>query len=139
MKALSIRQPWAWAIVRAGKRVENRTWPTPHRGPLLLHAAAGLGRDEYERAAAVIRDLAPAARLPAFGALERGGIVGRCHLVDCVRASPSPWFCGPVGLVLAEVEALPFTPLRGQLGLFEVDERRLAAPPGADGRQGALL
>lgn len=26
--ALSIRQPWAWAIVYAGKDIENRTWPT---------------------------------------------------------------------------------------------------------------
>lgn len=34
VKALSVRQPWAWAIVHAGKDVENRNWPTPHRGRL---------------------------------------------------------------------------------------------------------
>jgi len=39
MKAISLWQPWAWAILHAGKDVENRTWPTHHRGPLLLHVA----------------------------------------------------------------------------------------------------
>ena len=28
MKALSIRPPWAWAILHAAKDVENRTWKT---------------------------------------------------------------------------------------------------------------
>jgi hypothetical protein len=27
MKALSVRQPWAWAIIYALKNVENRGWP----------------------------------------------------------------------------------------------------------------
>lgn len=27
---LTIRQPWAWAIVSGGKDVENRTWATAH-------------------------------------------------------------------------------------------------------------
>jgi len=39
MKILSIRQPWAALIVSGAKDVENRTWPTRYRGPLLVHAA----------------------------------------------------------------------------------------------------
>ena len=38
MRVISIQQPWAWAIVHGPKRVENRTWGTPYRGPLLIHA-----------------------------------------------------------------------------------------------------
>ncbi len=38
MRALTIRQPWAWAITCGLKRVENRTWSTNYRGPLLIHA-----------------------------------------------------------------------------------------------------
>jgi hypothetical protein len=38
-KALSIHQPWASLIVAGTKRVENRSWWTPHRGPLLIHAS----------------------------------------------------------------------------------------------------
>ena len=30
MKAISIHQPWAWAIFHAGKNFENRTWTTNH-------------------------------------------------------------------------------------------------------------
>ena len=40
MKALSVRQPWAHLIVTGIKRVENRFWETPYRGPLLIHAAS---------------------------------------------------------------------------------------------------
>ncbi len=43
MKAITIKQPWAWAITRrattyAGKDIENRTWTTPYRGLLAIHA-----------------------------------------------------------------------------------------------------
>ena len=31
MKAISIRQPWAWLVVNGHKDVENRTWRTKHR------------------------------------------------------------------------------------------------------------
>jgi hypothetical protein len=37
-KALSIRQPWAHLIVAGIKQIENRTWTTRYRGPLLIHA-----------------------------------------------------------------------------------------------------
>lgn len=29
MYAISVRQPWAWAVFAAGKDVENRSWPVP--------------------------------------------------------------------------------------------------------------
>ena len=45
MKALSVRQPWAWAIIHAGKDVENRTWGTRYHGPLLIHASKNYDRD----------------------------------------------------------------------------------------------
>lgn len=47
---LSIRQPWAWAILHAGKDIENRDWATRFRGPFLVHAGKGCTRDEYEDA-----------------------------------------------------------------------------------------
>jgi hypothetical protein len=45
MKALSIRQPWAWAIAHGGKDVENRTWGGGYRGPLAIHAGARWDED----------------------------------------------------------------------------------------------
>ena len=46
MKALSIRQPWAAAIVQLGKNIENRTWATRFRGPILIHAAKTISRQD---------------------------------------------------------------------------------------------
>lgn len=45
MKALSVRQPWAWAVARGRKDVENRSWTTAHRGALLLHASMRVDLD----------------------------------------------------------------------------------------------
>ncbi|NYT68747.1 ASCH domain-containing protein [Pusillimonas noertemannii] len=117
MKALSIRQPWAWLIVHGHKPIENRSWRTTYRGPLLIHAAQGMTRAEYEDA----RDLAEqlGITIPAFDALERGGIVGQATVTGCVDDSESPWFFGKYGFELADAKPLPFTPMRGRLSIFE--------------------
>lgn len=118
MKALSVRQPWAWAIVHAGKDVENRTWGTRYRGPLLIHASTN-----YDRAGkAWIRDELGIEVPPD---LPRGGIIGRVQLVGCTQASDSPWFQGPNGLLLRDPEAVPFLACPGKLGLFEAPDQAL--------------
>ena len=40
MRALTVRQPWAWAIIHGGKDVENRTrnLTGSYRGPVAIHA-----------------------------------------------------------------------------------------------------
>jgi hypothetical protein len=126
VKALSIRQPWAWAIIHAGKDVENRTWSTSYRGPVLIHAAKGMTRGEYEDCLATLHHISrthpfPAGlTLPAFEELERGGIVGKARITHCIGSSPSPWFFDRYGFVLADAQPLPFTPLKGALGFFDV-------------------
>ncbi len=129
MKALSIRQPWAWAILNAGKRIENRSWAASFRGPFLIHAAQGCTLMEYEEA----RRWGPMVphTLPRWKGLVRGGIVGRARIVDCVTESDSPWFVGPFGFVLEDVEPLPFALFKGSLGFFEVPDEVWR---GAEGR-----
>ena len=125
MVALSIRQPWAWLILNAGKNIENRSWTTRFRGRFIVHAAKGMTRDEYEAACDPLwAKGGPVIAVPAFADLERGGIVGSVELVDCVTDSDSPWFCGPFGFVLRDPQPLPFRPLRGALGFFEVRDDR---------------
>jgi len=46
MKALSIRQPSAHLILEGLKKIEYRSWPTDHRGPLLIHT--GRRKDPLE-------------------------------------------------------------------------------------------
>jgi hypothetical protein len=128
MIALSIRQPWASLILLAGKNVENRSWPTYTRGPILIHAAKSMTKKEYTEAMdfACSINHAPMMSLMfrsgglAFDNLPRGGIIGSVNLVDCVRRSKSPWFQGPYGFVLCNPKPLPFVPFKGQLGFFDV-------------------
>jgi hypothetical protein len=43
------------------------------------------------------------------------------EIITCVRTSESRWFFGPYGFVIHHASPLPFRPLNGQLGFFEVD------------------
>ena len=120
MLALSIRQPWASLILKAGKDIENRCWSTKVRGRILIHASKGCTRDELVDAF----DFAEAACGTRYSAdlktIARGGIVGSVELVDCVRDSDSPWFVGDYGFVLRDPRPLPFVPFKGRLGFFDV-------------------
>src|SRR5580704_6431023 len=121
MKALSIRQPWAWLILHAGKDIENRNWQRRNpalrfRGTCLIHA--GIARQPIsDELRAWIRQTS-GVDLPRSDELPRGGIVGQVDVIDVVRASPSAWFEGPCGLLLSNPEPLPFSPCRGKLGFF---------------------
>lgn len=115
MKALSIRQPWAWLIVNGYKDIENRDWATRFRGHVLIHAGKTIDREGYED----IGDYYPDVPLPPIETLERGGIVGQCEIIDCVPRSESKWFFGPFGFVIHNAKPLPFRPLPGKLGFFE--------------------
>lgn len=121
--ALSIRQPWAWAIVVAGKNVENRDWKASNpglkfRGRVCIHASGGMTRAEYGEARRFIWSLG-ISQVPMLEDLERGGIVGVTTIVDVVSDLDSPWFFGPCGLVLQDTQAVEFIPTKGALGFFE--------------------
>lgn len=138
LPALSIRQPWAWYIVRPDltdpikraaaiasdemKPVENRDWsdryaPIHFRGQFLIHASKGMTRDEYVDANMLASGLGHAFS-PAFEGLQRGGIVGVATVTDVVSQHESGWFGGPVALVLTDVWPLAFVACRGSLGFF---------------------
>lgn len=121
MLCLSVRQPWAWAIIHGGKDVENRDWPTKVRGRVLIHAGKGIGLDEYSLAAAVVAGRT-GVTVPPRAELTLGAILGSVEIVDCVESSDSPWFFGDYGFVLRDPRPLA-TPLpwRGSLGFFNVD------------------
>ena len=106
MKALSIRQPWAHRILREGKDIENRDWPTRYRGPVLIHAGIKIDCDHDE-----VREKD----------MPMGGIVGWCEITDCVKDSRSEWFFGQYGFVLANPHPLPLIRCRGMLGFFSPD------------------
>lgn len=113
MKALSIRQPWAWLIANGLKPVENRGWYTAFRGPFLIHASKTI---DYDGVTWVRRAIA--IELPSSFAL--GGIVGKAVLTGCVEELESIWFFGPQGFLIAEPKPLPLIECPGRLGFFDV-------------------
>lgn len=89
MKALSLWQPWASAVALGAKRVETRCWSTRYRGPLLIHAAARINKNEliyydccWNWCGALDRTIR-SDRAPLWEALPFGAIVATCDLVDC--------------------------------------------------------
>lgn len=148
MRVLTVRQPWAAAIIYSGKDVENRVRNVAgtYRGPVAIHA--GLARD----ASAIFPADVP---LPVDvygtdGGLVRSAIIGVVDLTDVHSASVihgcgwlrhdcpehgtcrehcSKWAMGPTQdgwfqhLVLANprplAEPIPF---KGALGLRTLDD-----------------
>jgi hypothetical protein len=123
MRALSVRQPWAWLIVNGHKDIENRVWSTRYTGPLVIHASQGMTNREYDDVLDFLEERHPLIKgieLPDRKVIERGGIVGITHCNGSVDVSSSPWFFGPYGFVLSQARPLPFIPFKGMLGFFDV-------------------
>ena len=152
MRILTVRQPWAWAIIHGGKDVENRVRNIAgdYRGPVAIHA--GLSPNPGPWWAAID---------PPFGSTPHddhenwGAIIGVVDLVDVHSASViggcgwmdhhcpehpngcrrhcSPWAMGPkpdgwyLHLELANprplAEPIPF---KGALGLRNLDDATIA-------------
>lgn len=150
MKYLSIRQPWAHLILnsqsytvtrtrqtaglfipdeseeQSHKDVENRSWKTEYRGPLLIHASKKIEKMDAVHVHNAHRGTRLAGGYPTEP-LQTGGIIGVAWLAGCADHSiSSPWFDGEgYGWLLWHAEPLPFTPLKGGLGLRDLSAKDL--------------
>lgn len=123
MKTLTVCQPWAWALIHGPKRIENRSWPTRYRGPLLIHAGKTRNRLGDEE------DSLP--DLPPYRLLEFGALIGVVELVDCVPVElvvGEPFAEGPWCWLLRNPRAIDPMPMLGKLGLWVVPDEILHAP-----------
>lgn len=81
--ALSLWQPWASLIAIGAKKIETRSWYTPYRGKLYIHAAKTKKHDQMRdlplSLAATMKDALGSAPLPY------GAIVAVCDLAACRR------------------------------------------------------
>lgn len=129
MKALTIKQPYAWAIFN-GKNVENRSQAWKYRGPLAIHSGITYSRPGHDEIMEILGFC-----LTSSGVLKGelpnsagGAILGVVDLVDIHTGWEG--CCPPWGhrgsrahLVLENPRSLlEPTPCRGQLGLWTPPE-----------------
>lgn len=124
LKAITIKQPWAWAIVAGYKDVDNRSRRTNYRGQLLIHAGLELDPKGFE----LLWEMGLYKMLPFE--LPQGGLIGIVDVVDCTKGYDSDWaFPGSWHWILRRPrEFRGMLPCRGHLGLFqpEVSARSIA-------------
>ena len=114
MKAISVRQPWAWLIVGGHKNIENRSRNTKFRGRVLIHASQTMTDNDILSALDICEE--QGVQLP--DEVATGAIVGMATIVDVVTQSTSPWFAGEYGYVLSSPVALPPIQCKGALGFW---------------------
>jgi hypothetical protein len=122
MLALSIKQPWAYAILELGKDIENRKWKLPNRYRGYRHwIHAGKSWDK-NAPKEILEEWQKACRR-GHPAAQLGGLVGSVEFTKCLDDSHSPtskWFQGPYGFVCCEPRTLlKFIPCKGQLRFFK--------------------
>lgn len=146
LRILTVRQPWAWAIIHGGKDVENRVRNIAgdYRGPTAIHAARSYGPLSGDQTT-----LARAMREHWYERFDqehrfvepwhsvRGAIVGVVDLVDVHHDDRdrdrgfqcSEWAeIDAYHLVLANPRPLSEPiPFKGALGLRRLDEATEAA------------
>lgn len=145
LAALTIHQPFAWAVAEGFKLCENRDWrPGPAVLPLGAELAIHAGMQEpdpgdleyvLERLVDPGTSQPPLGfarrrlqgHLPRGGELVRGGVVAVARL-EAVVESPlalapnqRPWWVGRYGWVLGQVRALASpVPCRGAQGVWQL-------------------
>ncbi len=132
--ALSVRQPWAWAIIHGGKVIENRSLGSIRAGRMdcrriAIHAASGMKQDEYRWGVHKLAEHGVTCPPPAN--LSRSAIIGSVDVVDIISASDSSWFSsrpGNHGLVLKNPAPCEAIPSIGALGYFAWEPTGALAP-----------
>ena len=131
-RALSVRQPWAWALLYGGKTIENRKWPTRHRGRIWIHAPERENRDAIEEAVHLVTQSLKCNDRQAIEHYrehaQRGAILGSMTLTGCRRLAEldlsdplrsNPWADGPWLWLVTEPIALDHPwPTPGRLRLW---------------------
>lgn len=149
MYALTIHQPWAWAIAEGLKTIENRTWKAERviGTRIAIHAAVrpltaeGLGALKTAMGAQEVAfDVSDAPLIVAECQAGAGRVVAtavvdtfivqrrnkRFFTPRAPTAAEAPWFHGPVGWVLRDVVRVTDSPvIRGQQGLWVLPAKAL--------------
>jgi activating signal cointegrator 1 len=138
MKALTLYQPWATLIAIGAKRIETRSWSTPYRGPLAIHAGKCKDYILQHNRSFICNQLPFEEALRKAGydlkwlSLPLGAIVATCELVDVERIYANSYIPGKPEFMfgnysigrfmwkLEQINILPISiPAKGAMGLWE--------------------
>jgi hypothetical protein len=86
VRVLSVHQPWADGLCLGWKPVENRTWETPYRGRIYIHATRLESRPRPDQLTAYPPQVAAEilGHWSRPGPRQTGAILGSVELVDIV-------------------------------------------------------
>lgn len=130
MKALSIKQPWLYAIMHLGKHIENRNWRPPDwiiGERIALHASAQ--RDTLKAIASCQRiagemlpknipmgQILATVVIVGFVGIDGSGVMNEKRRSEVLN---NKWFFGDYGWLLTDVQILE-SPIacKGALGLW---------------------
>lgn len=117
IKTLSVKQPWAYAIMYLGKDIENRTRKTNMRGLIAIHASKQIDYDAYYWLKS------DGYELPPLEMLETGKVLGTVELTNCVTEHASKWKeDGTFGYVLKNPQPFKVSfDAKGQLGFWSCE------------------
>ena len=134
MTAISIWEPWATAMFLGLKRNETRSWPTRHRGDLLICAskraldstATAILRNVIEMAVGHKVDPQPGMALCVVRMIRCDQIASEAtytYTLPTAEVMLGDYTAGRYAWVTANLRPLarPF-PVRGQQGLFDVQD-----------------
>lgn len=130
-KALSIKQPWLWAITDLDKRIENRKWRPPDYSigeRIALHSSKTIEVEGHQ----AIKDIS-GQWPPRADQLQCGAILATARLIGWIDVNdgyvPSPclghmiddkWFFGPIGWLFDDIVKVDPIYCRGSLGLWTI-------------------
>lgn len=122
MRAISVKQPWAFAIMRLNKNIENRSWKTKIRERVYIQASMSppdinAPVEVLEAFLAAVKDNDECAKY--------GGLIGSVEIIDCVSKSDSKWFQGKYGFVLKDPAPIKFIKCKGKLNFFKINLKDL--------------
>lgn len=135
MRALTIQDPWMWAITEMDKRIENRTWKPPLSAigkTIALHVSkkpdpAGIG-SIYRITNKIVTVEYRYGKIVAT-AKVLGWIDANCQTAsspELLKFMDDKWFFGPIGWVLDDVKKVNIVDCKGALGLWDVPSGLLA-------------
>jgi len=124
MKAITVKQPWAWAIAHGGKPVENRGNNLRCVKPgevFAIHAGKGWDSGAGQQIANITDE-----EFAYTDEKKATGIIALARFGGNVVEHDSPYFTGPVGWVLHRRTPLAKPlPINGKQGPWELDNALL--------------